>query len=553
MNDTNVNIALTFSGGGYRAAAFSLGVLSYLDRLVVNDKSILQHVTVLSTVSGGTITGAMYAIGLKENKSVEQIYKALLSFMKEKDLIALAMNELIADDNWNKGKQRNLINAIANVYNLHLFRNAKFGTLLNDQTPIHLKHIIFNATEFNHALPFRFQYSQQILSPGREEPDRGIIGNFNLRVPQAIAENVRMAEILAASSCFPGGFEPLIFPNDFLLPKSQELDEIKKSGKYPVCLMDGGIVDNQGIGSVLLAEKRIKRNLIHEQDQIVEERAIDLIIVSDVASPFLNPFLTTDVSGSKWWHTLTPKAILLYNSFLLVVSLFLLIYSLLHGHTLLASFSSVMFTIALLIFFLGKHVRAIPRKFGVPAEFMQPIGKLLQLQLGTYENMIFSRASSLVKMATEIFLKHIRRLNYHQVFTDETWKNRRIMNAIYELKDLSKVHKKIQESNLPSDLYINHSISAVATVASEVGTTLWFTKEELKVHTSLGYDIPDIVIACGHFTICWNLLEYIEKIKNDSTNTSDKHKILLGLEDQLRLHWIEFKKNPFWLVDQLNR
>lgn len=62
-NKPPMQIALALSGGGYRAAAFSLGAISYLQEVVINGRPLLEHVSVLSTVSGGTITGTRYAIG----------------------------------------------------------------------------------------------------------------------------------------------------------------------------------------------------------------------------------------------------------------------------------------------------------------------------------------------------------------------------------------------------------------------------------------------------------------------------------------------------------
>lgn len=58
-----IEIALTLSGGGYRAAIFHIGVLSYLYHLKLDDGSrLLDHITVMSTVSGGTITGMLYLL-----------------------------------------------------------------------------------------------------------------------------------------------------------------------------------------------------------------------------------------------------------------------------------------------------------------------------------------------------------------------------------------------------------------------------------------------------------------------------------------------------------
>ena len=49
-------IGLALSGGGFRAGAFHLGVLRAL-----HDRGVLDHVEVLSTVSGGSLIGAMWA------------------------------------------------------------------------------------------------------------------------------------------------------------------------------------------------------------------------------------------------------------------------------------------------------------------------------------------------------------------------------------------------------------------------------------------------------------------------------------------------------------
>jgi len=65
-------IKLTMSGGGYRAAAFHLGVLSYLDRM-----GILHEVDTISTVSGGTITGITYVLALKKKRPFAAFFRGL--------------------------------------------------------------------------------------------------------------------------------------------------------------------------------------------------------------------------------------------------------------------------------------------------------------------------------------------------------------------------------------------------------------------------------------------------------------------------------------------
>jgi hypothetical protein len=48
-------------------------------------------------------------------------------------------------------------------------------------------------------------------------------------VEPPVARNVRLADVIAASSCFPGIFEPINFPDDFRWPSAagQTLDEVR--------------------------------------------------------------------------------------------------------------------------------------------------------------------------------------------------------------------------------------------------------------------------------------------------------------------------------------
>ena len=60
------------------------------------------------------------------------------------------------------------------------------------------------------------------------------------------------------------------------------------------------------------------------------------------------------------------------------------------------------------------------------------------------------------------------------------------------------------------------------------------------------------IIACGQFNMCWNLLEYIEKIRRNPINTNEKHHLILDCEDQLLEDWRKFQTNPYWFVDLSN-
>jgi predicted acylesterase/phospholipase RssA len=549
-----MNIALAFSGGGYRAAAFDLGVISYLANIRIEGGVLLEHVTILSTVSGGTITGSKYALGIKQGKGVNEIYDSLYSFMSEVDLVSLALDRLTSNKGWDDNRTKSLINAIADVYDAYLFKNEKFGLLLSDDPSIHLKHISFNATEFANALQFRFQCSEQILSPQENEPERAIIGNYFFRIPSEIAQHIRMADILAASSCFPGGFEPINFPNDFILPPHSEIQELKKKSQYPVGLMDGGIVDNQGIGPILLAEARIKRNQANVSGIMRADNAIDLIIVSDVASPYMEDYKASQQKTAGLWRKFSLQWIFLINSVFLLSSGYFIYHTIQRNQVTWLIASVVVFTLSVLLFVSARFIKSLPKKAHVPTAFLKPMGKLLRLRLGVYETMLINRLDSMLKMTNDVFLKHIRRLNYQAIFTDSAWENRRIMNAIYELQEgETRVNRKVENGTLAPELLPNSKLKIVATKACNMGTTLWFTKEELQITEENPYNLLDCVIACGQFTICWNLLEYIGKIKKNSTNATEEVKKIIDCENQLLQDWEQFKVNPFWRLKPKNK
>ena len=90
-------IALCFSGGGYRAAAYTLGALSYFNKIDFKGKPLLHRVEGLSTVSGGTLAGAAYAAQTSLGKSFDEFYKDFMKWLQEDKLLDTALKKLQAD------------------------------------------------------------------------------------------------------------------------------------------------------------------------------------------------------------------------------------------------------------------------------------------------------------------------------------------------------------------------------------------------------------------------------------------------------------------------
>ena len=185
-------IALSCSGGGYRAASFHLGAMSYLNRLKYFDKPLLENVKLISTVSGGTITGAVYALKKQEGQSFGDIYAFLLDKLRRLDLVKMGIEKLNPEGKWNNLlKRKNLINAFAELYDMYFTEGATFSVFNSMKS--HIEAVIFNSTDFDHGINFRFR---NLAS--------GIFGNNYHRVDAGVAGEVKIADAIAASSCFTG-------------------------------------------------------------------------------------------------------------------------------------------------------------------------------------------------------------------------------------------------------------------------------------------------------------------------------------------------------------
>jgi len=81
-------------------------------------------------------------------------------------------------------------------------------------------------------------------------------------------------------------------------------------------------------------------------------------------------------------------------------------------------------------------------------------------------------------------------------------------------------------------------LKRVALIASEAPTSLWWDKKDIS------NDRMDSLIACGQFTTCYNLMNYILELK-DSDISSEEMDEMYKL---LKKDWAEFNKDPLFMV-----
>lgn len=276
-------IGLSLSGGGYRATIYHLGTLRKLKEMELLDK-----VDVISTISGGSITGALY--GLKGN-DFESFDKGLVSIVKKSiirgiyfsfrfitiistslSIIGLLIFLLFTKYAWASTPLLLItifiiikfqfrifpVSEIINrLYSKWFFENKTLKDF--NKTPI----IAINATNVETGRPFTFSKNKMSDSsyefPSNDEKSIKFIPD---EFPISLA--------VASSTCVPFAFTPIY------IEKKYYKDE-KDYTKIKPCLVDGGVYDNQGI-----------HKLTHGNSSYV----CDIVIVSDAGNmmPRINSF-----------------------------------------------------------------------------------------------------------------------------------------------------------------------------------------------------------------------------------------------------------------------
>ncbi|MEO8498352.1 MAG: patatin-like phospholipase family protein, partial [Planctomycetota bacterium] len=459
----------------------------------LHEAGLLQSVDVLSTVSGGTIVGASYALSQVRGASFERFYDDFLSRLRTQRPIHRAAQLLTRRHN--TLPRRTLIAAQAEALDEQYYAGAKFGEFLD--SPIHIGEIIFNATDFRCGLPFRFQKSRN---------PRARIGNGKHWMPPEIARRMRLADIVAASSCFPGGFEPIGFPHDFVWDDRQSVlkalsaDSGDLTFAEPLPLMDGGVADNQGLGSLRVAlDRRAKE----------DQPPIGLVFISDADSPSTDPLIRHVRNPRAGWISLNN--VLLIGRVLLAMAV---IAACLLGWRLAkmiitrslpewwifveSTFSFFVLLMAIVGLYAGLRslnrvlFGQLPHRAGI--DIVGTVGTLSPVWLG---DLLWMRIESLYAMSNNVFMKSVRDLRYRLMYENENLSDRVVANLIYELpKRGAAASGDIDTARRPSAKLIQ-----IATYAGAMPTTLWFE----------GSQQLDAVVLCGRFTACYNLIDHVRK------------------------------------------
>ncbi|UEG51853.1 patatin-like phospholipase family protein [Mucilaginibacter daejeonensis] len=277
-------IGIALSGGGYRAAGFHLGTLKKL-----NELGILECVDVLSTISGGSITGAAYSLHSGDFNAFEQ---KMITSLTTKSVIRYVLTSWIF---WRGALPLTLL--LLSSFILPFTRLAGYSIipqLLFLFLMVRYQFKLLPLSRIIEKAYDKFFCMKATLADLKDRPELAI-GSTNLQTMRHFTFSKRkmedstyafytkpvlfngatfpVARAVMASSCVPFAFTPVQIDKVFYQ------DEILYGTMNPQ-LVDGGVYDSQGI---------------HKITQGNSSYACDIVVVSDAGNklPFAKLYNST--------------------------------------------------------------------------------------------------------------------------------------------------------------------------------------------------------------------------------------------------------------------
>ena len=290
-------LGLALSGGGFRAAFFHLGVLARMAEL-----GLLRQVEVISTVSGGSIIGALYYLHVKDLlesrdaaevrdedylRIVEHVQKTFLrgvqTHVRARAYASLRHNFAMARSDYSRSDR------IGDIYGETFYgpawdaplfaaerapRNreqiemrelkiqppgapADFSPLREPPRGAPVPILLINATSLNSGHNWRFEAVRMGEDPRTRRRWVEIDKNKRFRSVRweqlpSHQQDFELGRAVAASACVPGLFHPLAVSGLFRyrFPGGRDVHDVR------VELVDGGVHDNQGVCGLIDTECR---------------------------------------------------------------------------------------------------------------------------------------------------------------------------------------------------------------------------------------------------------------------------------------------------------
>jgi NTE family protein len=272
-------VVVTFSGGGIRASALAYGTLQVLSELpgLHGEKSLLDEVDIVSSVSGGSVTAGWYALEGRDGIDPKKEGTRFQEFLQSDWTGTIAwrgLNPVTLGRYLFTPYQRS--DVLSDFFAEKLFGQATYADVLRRyRTDGTQPYVILNATDLGHEIGFPFTQ-----------------GRFDLLCSDL--SRYRLTDAVSASANFPLAFSAMgirnysncpaqngqkwsaegppqwiahydAFDRESAAPSSFQLFELRAARQaaqlaHPPAddltlhLLDGGLIDNLGVRSTLAIE-----------------------------------------------------------------------------------------------------------------------------------------------------------------------------------------------------------------------------------------------------------------------------------------------------------
>ena len=222
-------MALTMSGGGFRAMLFHVGVLWRL-----NELGVLSRLATISSVSGGSITNGMLAASWRKLEFRDGVATAF-----DREVVAPIRQLAARTIDWQAVLTgwftfRPIANVLADIYDEHLFHGVRLQDLPDD-TKGEGPRFVFDATSMQTGELFRFsrRYAGDYMVGRMDSPD------------------FPLSHAVGSSSAFPPMLSPMVIdvaPGSIVRGSGKDLSVEPYTSR--LVLTDGGVYDNLGLEAV---------------------------------------------------------------------------------------------------------------------------------------------------------------------------------------------------------------------------------------------------------------------------------------------------------------
>ena len=420
------------------------------------------------------------------------------------------------------------------------------------------------------------------------------------------AAAIRIADVVAASSCLPGVFGPLGFPDDFAWPGGEVPPTIRAvfshGGKpRPITLMDGGIYDNQGIESLMLADQQVDRDVLtnnvlsgvlregggrsgstRPKDTSGTSRSrLGIVIVSDADRreenilPYESQFVDHSLPEASKGMSLGNLSRLAWLIMVICLVAVLvatgnLLEDILFG---VGNWWERLLYVVTLVLAGGTaySLRWLRREFGslrtsIPQNDDTTWEKIKMIRTTSLRDSLRLGIDGMSKTVNAVMPKRMRELGYWMLYTSPNYQDKRISNLIYHLQSGQSIarlrmsefldrHKLSVLSNPVADDDEQPSakvdptamdLQSIIDAAASMDTRFWFEPDPGELPQDHGRGELDRSLVCGEATMCFNLMKFIDRIHGSKPYPPE----VAALWKTLTSDWEDIYGSPFCLLDE---